>query len=453
MYRTLYPHQKRAMKYINQQPHRALFMAMRTGKTLPTIRTIEQTQPRYKRIGTRALIIAPNSALGSWMDELDAEGIDRYVLLEGTRAQRLDKLTSGARYYLLNTEGWRSIPEIASEDWVAWDHVVIDESTSIKNPKTRITKFFLNNKTFRNIPHRWALTGTPNPEGALNFWCQLAWLDSRAFGCRSFWAFRAKYFEPEMFNWYPTKEGEKLIADYLAERTFILRKQDAKIKVRTVTERRYIKMPRPWRKIYSDLEEEFVLRIDGGELGRTMFAGQRWHWLRQLCGGFVGGAPTWNGKLNELKYLLTNELASDQVVVWSCYNDELRGITRELQAQDISARYMCGEHSPSERRQMLKDFNRGRIRVWCIQQAVANMGIDISKADTQIFYTASPALRIHQQCQERLVNLNRKTPILTIFLIVEDSVDQDVIHSLIDKRWDSQALLNKAIKVRLKERA
>ncbi|GAF93420.1 unnamed protein product, partial [marine sediment metagenome] len=201
--RRPWAHQVDAMNYCRQEKHPALFMDMRLGKNLVTIRRIKMYKPLDADQGLRVLIVPPGSAIESWEEDLDLEGeTDVSLIMASTRKKRKQLLMDGHKWNIINKEGFLAVPEIGGREHcelcggsgknpetkkscgrchglgsigmgelpVNWDAAVLDESTSIKNPKAKITKFFL--RTFRDCPHRWILAGMPNPEGPLEFWSQ-----------------------------------------------------------------------------------------------------------------------------------------------------------------------------------------------------------------------------------------------------------------------------------------
>jgi hypothetical protein len=562
------PHQRDALRYSCRVDHPALFMEMRLGKTLPTIRRLLMYQPR--RCSSRFLIVAPNSALGSWERELLCEGEDDVVFLQGTRAERLELLGSGARWNLINREGWRALPEIgnrrycdecagrgtrrrptgstvvnmktdeydvcidrssrwgnpfpigrrhsrssaikAHKNWIKtqpqllealleivnkrlgchckplachgdtllsmlrdlmptelcpgcggvghtamspnyfWDAVVLDESTFVKNPKAQVTRFFLGN--FGDVPHRWALTGTPNPEGPLDMWCQLAWLNDRAFGCKSYWQFRARHFEPDPwgYNWVPKPGVVLKIRQELARDAFCLRRADAGMTVKKIYERREVELPGELREAYEDADKLFLLEYDGLEVKRTIWATTRWHWMRQLCAGFVDGELVWPGKIDELVSLIRGELARQQVVVWFAYNAELRAVLKALRRARVHAEVMLGQTKPEQRRKLEYDFRRGWFPVFLIQEAIAETGLDLSTADAAVYFSNNPGLMARAQSEDRIVHPKKTAPLLYVDLVVKDSVEEVIAEQLTFKKWRSQLMFERAVMDRLRER-
>lgn len=454
--RQFYAHQKGAFRYAMRERHPALFLDMRLGKTLVVIRRCILYQPLSQSLGLRVLVVAPNSALGSWQNELDREGY-KWTRLRGTPMQRKKALAeiyiiSGdarPRWALINKEGYRPLPEIAS---AFWDAVIMDESTSIKNPKAQVTKFFTRN--FRDVPHRWVLTGTPNPEGDHEFFCQLRFLRGGAFGCKTFWQFQQKHMKPSWdgYGWLMKPGSPSMIRREVARKCMVMRRRDVNMAETKVRERRTIEMPPPIREAYQKAEDSFVMEYADIQED-TKWEMTKYQWLRQMCGGFIGHEMKWDGKLKELLYLLQGELKNARVVVWFNYNQEIEAAYQMLTKAGMSVGFIHG--GVKNREGGIKRFQAGRRRVLLIQQAVAQMGVDLSTADTAIYFSSPVGLMARQQTEDRIVSMKkavRATPLLYIDLVVENSVDEDVLRALEGKAKDSTLTLSRALAIAIKER-
>lgn len=440
--RRMYKHQRQAFAYTLQVQNPALFMDMRLGKTLIVIRRVKL----YSIKDYKVLVVCPVSAIGSWMEELELEG-EAFVVLRGTRKQRREQIYDGkeCNWFLLNKEGYQSIPELAT---LPWDVVVWDESHWIKNPKAHVTRFYLQN--FRRTKHRWVLTGTPNPEHDLEFVCQMLFLNGAFCDQKDYWKFRTEYFKPGPFHTWIAKPGAReTMQKELAEKSFIMKRKDAGMEKQKIYETRYIEMPKDIRKIYDDFENDFEANING-ESYKTIWATQRYIWLRRLCGGFVDkdkDEMVWGGKFVELKNLLEGELKREQVVVWFSFNQELDEISELLQGARINNVTMTGATKQEIRESYRRSFNQGKIRVLLVQQAVAQAGMNLSGADTAIYYSEPTGLTATQQTEDRILSMNKSGPLLYIRLIVRDTVDEDNRRALSVKGLRSDTVLSR---IRLK---
>lgn len=97
---TLFPHQKKALAAIKENPRPALFMQMRLGKTPVIIRWAKHqlwSHPEGEGHG-QILVVGPLSVLDDWVEELQREGIRRrnIAMLTGPMASRLEYLEGGS---------------------------------------------------------------------------------------------------------------------------------------------------------------------------------------------------------------------------------------------------------------------------------------------------------------------------------------------------------------------
>ncbi len=437
------------MVYCRLQDHPALFMEMRLGKTLVAVRRCMTYVPRIPSRGLRVLVAAPTSALPSWEKELLLEGQTNYTYLEGTIEVRKRRLRRPFNWFLVNREAHLYLPELANKKW---DAVIIDESTSIKNVEAQVTKFFSEN--FREVPHRWTLAGRPNPQTDMEFWPQLNFLDGIAFGCSNFYSFRNRFFKPSPFghNWYPQLGAATKMKKAVADRAFVLRRKHAGLDVPKVYEQRHPVLPAALRKVYQVAEKEFYLKYQDHEED-TKWAPVKFQWLRQLASGFIDKKLVWPGKLNELEYLLNGELSDDPVVVWFNYNHEGQHALEHLREAGITCEWLEGKVSKPQRRKVMRDFQDGRFRVILLQQAIAQMGADLSRSDTNIYFSPPLGTLARSQTEDRILELMKGGPLLTLDLLTQDSIDIECHEDLQAKNSVSRFFLDRVVKLIQKRRA
>lgn len=450
MKRRYRPSQKLAVPYVRREDHPAVWMQMRLGKCMVTIRRCKMYIPRNPAQGLRVLIVGPNSALGGWEEELEKEGENDFLVLHGTTKQKREQLQQYRTWTIINKEAHLHLPELTE---IEWDAVILDESTFIKNPKAKVTKFFT--KNFRDVPHRWSLTGYPNPEGDLDLFCQLQFLYNSAFGCRNYWQFRAKFFKRKRFGFgfVPVLNAQSKIKKFLAEKVFVLRRKDVNMDVPKVFEKRIVHLPQNLRETYNALESEMLLEIDNDEKKRTKYAPVAFAWLRQLCDGFVDDELVWSGKFNALEELLTTELAGEPVVVWFSYNKALMHAYDRLQKLGITCSYTRGKIKPIERRKREKAFRAGKFRVFLAQVKVADSGMNLSNSDTSIYFSPPAGTMAWVQSMDRILETSKAGPLLITNLLVSDSVDTAALEVLQDKEFRGNQVMSRVFTLRQKARA
>ncbi len=433
--RKLYPHQIDAYQYARRVRNPALLMEMRLGKTLVAIRTMLYTQPLDRKAGLRVLVVAPYSALPGWENELRLEGQTFVCWLSGPRNKRLETLEAWQHnWYLLNKEGFLVVPEIADK---MWDAVIVDESF-IRNPRAKVTKFFM--REFRYVPKRWLLSGTPNPESDLELAPQFIYLNGNFCGFRSPWQFRAQLFRQIGFDWVPTPEAARRIEAELASKAFVLRRRDVPgFGEKKIKETRYLELPPKLKRVYDEAERSFVLKYQDVEK-KTKWAMVKWNWLRQLSCGFIDHKLVWKGKLQELQALLQGELRKERAVIWCSYNQDVAAISKTLGFPGIT-----GKTPVPRRGRIIKEFNAGKYRALVLQIRVASFGVDLSSVDTAIYYSETPSAILAQQAEDRLLSASKKGPYLYVYLTTRDTVDEDLRMLMVTKRLVSAKTLALAV--------
>jgi SNF2 family DNA or RNA helicase len=441
--REFYPHQHDAFHYLLEANSGALFMEMRLGKTLVVVRWLDYLSSRTPGHRFRTLVVAPNSALHAWENELELEGEDNVVRPSGTRKKRLEALATLPKWCLLNKEAFLSVPQIAQHKW---DAVIVDESTFLKGPKAKVSRFYATN--FRDVPHRCIMSGLPNPEGSLDFFQQFKFLYGNMMGHANYWSFRQRFFHPGGFlgyDWIPNRGTDEAIKKWVAANAFILRRKDVNMDVPKVNEKRFFSFPPKLKSAYRKAEKEFVLTgLDGEEIKETQWALAKYTWLRRMCGGFLDDKHVWLGKLNGLVELLTNELAEDQVVVWFAFNPEIEVVKEALVKAGVSCHEFWGaEGMKSKDRGIIRRrFQNKEIRVLLTQVSCAALGMDLSAADTAIYFSNSLRREHRSQSEDRILALQKEGPLLLLDLLVENSADEDVHDLLRDKKWKGSMFMH-----------
>jgi SNF2 family DNA or RNA helicase len=435
--KSLFPYQREALSYSRQRSRVALFMEMRLGKTLVCIRWLSnQTGP--------ILVVAPVEALSGWMDELRGDRIssDRIRLLYGTKKQRLQKLKSAPSdaWCLINYEGLRVVGKEIKD--YQWDAVVLDESTRIRNPKSGITKYCL--ASFNNVRRKAILTGLPDPEGPMNYFCQMAFLHGSFMGSHNFWMFRHKYFTSDArgWEWHPRSGSVDAIKREVHGLSYRLSRDKANIGSKKMYQKRIVEMNTVQAKAYKQVKDKF--EYEGKE---TKWVVSQITWLARIAGGFDpdGVVHLSTRKLDELCRLLKEDLCNEQVLVWFRFNAELLATVQRLNELNIRVAYITGEIDKKDRPTIVKAFQSKMVQVLAMQVKCGRFGLDCSAADTAIYYSNPYDGEDRAQTEDRIVHPNKTKPLLLMDLITQGSIDEDVIRILKRKRVSSRQFMRALI--------
>jgi len=403
--------------------HPALFVQMRLGKTIVTIRSLKL------RSVDRVLVVAPYSALYGWAEELKLEGISNIQEVFGKRKERLECIEHiEPGYYLLNKEGHRVIPEIAD---IPWDAVVLDESYFIHAPKSGASKFFIQN--FRDAEYRYILSGTPAPETELNYFNQLRFLSHSYWKEVNYYQFSHNNFATINYEPLIKPSGSKYVMGTLAKRCHYLSRSDVNLGGEKIYEKRFVQLTDKVRAIYERVEKEFILEYMESEQ-ETIYATTKYIWLRRLCGGFVDQEFVSYAKMKELKSLLDSELKDEPTLIICKHVNEVKKVTKFLSKWFRVGMIHGGVDKRKERPRLIREFQAGRLDHMVVQPETVKHGTNLSRADVVIFYTSPDGGETRAQVEDRVVNTATNDSSLIIDFICRDTVEEDVYKGMQSKQ-------------------
>lgn len=444
---TPHAYQKRAVDFIIDTPKCALFLDMGLGKSVITLTAIQQLMEDYLEI-RKVLIVAPKSvARNTWPAELrkwdHLKGL-RYSLVMGTAAQRKKAIDADADIYIVNRENLTWMVNYCDLELVSWPYncVVLDESSSFKNPQARRYKSIrrMRWKIYRLIE----LTGTPSPNGLMDLWSQIELLDAGQRLGRTLTTYRTRYFNPGRHNghvvyeWRPKVGAREQITEAISDICLSMRAED------------YLEMPDLIRagmdialtpeemKGYAEFEKQQLLEIDGEEIEAVTAAALTNKLLQYTGGAVYDSEHDWHEvgrtKLEVLSELV--EAAGEPVLVFYAYQHELARITEELKEYDPVT--FTGEP------EILEAWNRGEIRVLVCHPASVAYGLNMqSGGHIIVWYTTTWNLELYQQANARLYRQGQGRPVMLYHLTALGTVDERVMDALSGKTTIQDYLMNR----------
>ena len=199
-----YEHQLKALEMSWNKDTFAYFMEMGTGKTKVLIDNMAMLYDKGKIDG--ALIIAPKGVIGTWYtQELPTHLVDHIenvtVLWQAniTKSQSkklatLFEVETALHILIMNVEALSTNKGLKFAQKFMLSHktmMVIDESTTIKNPKALRTKNIL--QLADHSQYRRILTGAPVTKNPLDLFTQCYFLDPFHLDHQSYYSFRTRY--------------------------------------------------------------------------------------------------------------------------------------------------------------------------------------------------------------------------------------------------------------------
>ena len=402
----------------------ALFMEMRLGKTLVAIRWAESKPGAKKK-----LVIAPLSVIKTWEQELEKEGL---VGTQITRANMmLPMFTDG--WYLTNYEAIRSLELFTKPELrIKWDLVICDESTKIRKTDAKRTQLTIEN--FENTPYKAILSGFPAPESMLDYYTQYKFLNGQFMDCYTWHDFEYRY--GELKN-YVVASKRNAILNYVKENSYTLKRYECGVGSKKEYTNRYVQFDEKsnGREVYDKFQMQWYYKGGGDSEYSTNFILAAQRILQQIASGTVRHPEVdfySEHKLKELVSLLNGELHGEKVVIWCAHSGEIKMTMRKL---GDKARYIAGDVNQVQRDRNLAKFQQvdSDVRYLVCQLGCADMGLDMSAADTAIYFSNSMQVEHRYQSEDRIVHPKKQVPLLYIDLLTEGTIDEDIRRALDDK--------------------
>ena len=433
------PHayQQRAIDFILDHPKCALFMDMGLGKTVVTLTAVQQLKEDYLEV-SKILVIAPKSvARNTWPSECrkwdHLKGL-RVSVVMGTETQRRKAISAEADVYVVNRENLTWMVNYHDQVLVTWPYncVVIDESSSFKNPQSKRYKALrrMRWKIWRLIE----LTGTPSPNGLMDLWSQIELLDGGQRLGRTLTTYRTNYFTPGRHNghvvyeWRPKPGAKERIAGQISDICLSMKAEDYLDMPDVIHAGMDIVLTDAEMKAYRTFEREQLMEVDDTEI-EAVTAAALANKLLQFSGGAIYDSEhEWHevgrSKVEALTELV--EMAAEPVLVFYAYQHELARLTVAL--EEFGPVLFRGEP------EILERWNRGEIRVLLCHPASVSFGLNMQEGGHIIvWYTPTWNLEQYLQANARLHRQGQRRPVILYHLVALGTLDERVMSALAGK--------------------
>ena len=346
---------------------------------------------KEKGLVNKGLIIAPLRPMRKvWPDEIKkwAEFADiTYTIVHGSNKEAA--LAKDVDVYIINPEGIQWLFD-AKRKRPEFDVLIVDESTKFKNSSTqrfKALKHFL-----PSFSRRWILTGTPVPNGLLDLFGQIYILDlGRSLG-RFITHYREEYFIPSGYGgyeWKPQLDAFERIVDQISPLILQLSADEHLQMPELVFRDLTVSLPPTSRKLYDELEKDFLVQMESGEEIIALNAAAAGTKLRQIANGALytdstHWKPLHDEKLDALEDLL-EELNGHSVLIFYEYKHDYERInTRFGGVPNLSG------SSGRQFDELCDRFNSGAVRVLCAHPASAGHGLNLQGSCHHIVWFGIP---------------------------------------------------------------
>ena len=435
---NLHAYQNKAVDFILSEKRCMLALEMGLGKTTSTLTAVCDMLDSFT--ANKVLVVAPLRVANSvWAQETRLwEHLNhlRVSVCTGTEKARRSALSLDADIYVINRE---NIPWLVVNYGKGWDFdvVVIDESSSFKNPSSK--RFKALRKMLPKIETMVLLTGTPSPNGLLDMWSQMYLIDYGERLGRTLTGYKQRFFEADYFGRkFEIRSGAaEKIHSLLTDKIIHMSADD------------YLDMP---ARIdlsvevdigkalsgYQEFERTMLAELETGEEVEAVTAAVLANKLMQYANGalYTDDQGSWQethaAKLDALAEIVEDNTGENMLVAYNYKSDLARLLKRFPQARVLD-----------KSQDTIDAWNRGEIPMLLAHPASAGHGLNLQKGGALcVWFGLNWSLELYQQFNARLHRQGQTRPVRIVHIVARDTIDGRVLSVLRDKDASQASLLN-----------
>lgn len=424
-----------------------LFIDMGLGKTSIALTAMERILNDRMEV-TRWLVVAPLKVAQSvWHREIEKwDHLNKltYSLILGNARQRKEALKVKADVYVINREMLAWLVTQSQGRW-KFDGIVIDESSSFKNPDSRRFKSLKSVQSA--ISRAIILTGTPMPQSYLDLWSQLFILDrGRRLGER-YETYKMTHFEKDPYKpfVYNLREGvdhKKRIIDPISDICISMRAEDYQELPELIERIVPIEFGEDLAKRYGDFKRDRIMEM-GDTVLTAISAPVLTNKLLQFCNGAVYDEKKNYHTIHDEKLDRLEEIIQDAnghpVIVFYSFVSDLKRISERLKKKGYDFEVLRGDKDDRK----IRLWNEKKIPVLIAHPASAGYGLNLQEGGhIMVFFGLSYNLEHMQQAIKRLHRTGQQFAVIVHYLLVRGTADFLVYEALHQKEGRQEFLLN-----------
>ena len=318
--------------------------------------------------------------------------------------------------------------------------MVIDESTTIKNPKAKRTKNIID--LAEDAKYRRIMTGSPVTKNPLDLFSQCYFLDPFHLQHESYYSFRMRYAIMKTAN----ISGRKIelvagfknlgeLSDKLKPFSYRVLKEDCLDLPEKIYMKRHIKLSPEQLKVYDQMRKEAMAILEGKQ-STTVNALTQLMRLQQItCGHFTADDGSIqripNNRVSELIDIL--EETEGKAIIWAHYQWDIKDIIKEVVKVHGPGSIVdyYGLTPQDERQDNIRKFQDDpRCRFIVGTPSTGGYGITLTAANTVIYYSNGYDLEKRLQSEDRAHRIGQKKSVTYVDLMCDDTVDEKIVKAL-----------------------
>ena len=445
-----YAHQRKALTHRNAWHSKAFawFMDMGTGKTKVTLDNVGILCHEGSIDGL--LIVAPKTVCSNWAEkEIPKHLPTPYFHMTWkapstqTRAWKhgWQLLLSVQKLAILvmNVEALSSKKgRQAAEEFLHARRVmmVIDESTRIKNHRSARGKNCI--ALGKLATHRRILSGFPVTRDPLDLWGQAEFLEHGILGDTSYWSFRARWAilhrrrlaSGLMFDEITGYRNLEDLAKIVDTWSFRVTKEECLDLPPKVYQTREVELTPEQKKAYAELRDELMTVVGDVEVDAASVL-EKLIRMQQVINGWLPGHVLPSNRVSALMETLEE---TDGAVVWCKFVNDVALVSTAIQKKygKDSVCELHGNISADRRTRVIGEFQdpMHERRFVVGTPDTGGVGIDLTAANTCVYFSNSWNLEHRVQSEDRLHRIGQTRSVTYVDLIAPGTLDETILDAL-----------------------
>ena len=391
----LFKHQERALDETEQFNRVAYYLDMGLGKTFVGSEKLWELNAEYN------LVICQKSKVNDWYEHF----VQYYPEYSVVKYENQSNFKPNSILIVNYEKAWRR-PQLSKlHDFT----LMLDESSKVKNEKSKQTKFILKLKPDNVI----LLSGTPTGGKYEELWSQcrlLGWkIDKIPFLKRytiQQWNHELSFYE--LVGYQNVDELIRKLHEYGAifqktEDVFDLPKQNhINIDVKSTAD-------------YRTFKRDHYLVREGEEIKGEMAITAKL-FLRKLAGA-------WNpNKLAALNELI--ESTNDRLIIFYNFNIELDELKKIAKKHKRPISIINGQTKD------LKQYDKSDNSITLVQYQAGAMGLNLQKANKIVYFTLTDKSELFEQSKKRIHRIGQDKPCFYYYLLTKGSIEPKMLNTL-----------------------
>jgi hypothetical protein len=401
---------------------------MGLGKTVQTLAFFMHCKEKLPE--AKFLVVCPTTLMYNWENEIKKfSPTMKHFIHHGPK--RSSSAKAFEPYDVIITTYGTMRSDIKMFKDIEFDHIVLDESQSIKNPQSQVAKASL----LLTAKNRIALSGTPIQNNTFDLYAQMNFLNPGLLGTREF--FMNEFANPiDKFQEDEVKQQlKKLTYPFLLRRTKEQVAKDLPEKTETIL---FCEMGKEQRKVYEAYRNSYKSQILGmieerGIARSQLHILQGLTKLRQICDSPAilneeDKFPNHSVKQDELVREITENVGNHKALIFSQFLGMLGLIRTKLEEMGIPYAYFDGSTTSTQREVAIQEFqNNEECRVFLISLKAGGIGLNLTAAD--YVYIVDPWWNpaVEQQAIDRTHRIGQTKNIFAYRLICKDTIEEKML--------------------------